>query len=118
MRDNSHLRHLIGIQYIIPLRALCRGGDQIDLASIWSQVPRAGTTHFAKWADYGIFNPWLQPGPDATRSIIMQSTLLSQGTLQDRGIIFGYRDGGADTDGKKILFSNQKNGSDVIYILQ
>jgi hypothetical protein len=48
----------------------------------------------------------------------MQSALLSQATLQDRGIIFGYRDRGPDTDGKKIPFSNQKNGSDVIYILQ
>jgi hypothetical protein len=109
---------LIRIQDIIPLRALCRCGDQIDIVSIWSQVPRAGTTLFAKWADCGIFNPWLQSGPDAARSIIMQSALLSQATLQDRGIIFGYRDRGPDTDGKKIPFSNQKNGSDVIYILQ
>jgi hypothetical protein len=48
----------------------------------------------------------------------MQSALLSQATLQDRRIIFWWRDGRADTDGKKNLFSNQKNGSDVIYILQ
>jgi hypothetical protein len=48
----------------------------------------------------------------------MQSTLLSQATLQDRGIIFGHRDGGADSDAKKVFFSNQKHGSDVIYILQ
>jgi hypothetical protein len=48
----------------------------------------------------------------------MQSALLSQATLQDRGIFFGYGNGDADTDAKKVFFSNQKNGSDVIYILQ
>jgi hypothetical protein len=103
---------------IVPLRHLCRSGDQIDIASIWSHVPSAGTIYFAKWADCGIFNPWLQFGPDAARSIIMQSTPLSQATLQDRGIIFGHRDEGQDTDGKKIFFSNQKIGSGFIYILQ
>jgi hypothetical protein len=104
MGDDSPLRHLIRIHNVVPLRALCRCGDQIDFASIWSHVPRAGTTRFAQWANCGIFDPWSQSGPDAACSIIVQSTLLSQATLQFRGIFFGYHDGSADTDGKKISF--------------
>jgi hypothetical protein len=109
---------LIKIHNIIPLRTLCGSGDQIDIASIWSHVPGSGTTHFAKRAHCMIFDPWPQSGPDAACSIIMQTTLLSQASLQDRGIIFGQRDGGADSDSKKIVFPNQKNGSGFIYILE
>jgi hypothetical protein len=109
---------LIKIHNIIPLRALCGSGDQIDIASIWIPVPGSGTTLFAQRAHCLIFEPLPQSGSDAACSIIMQTTLLSQASLQDRGIIFGHGDGGTRTDGKKIVFSNQKNGSDVIYILQ